>query len=129
MKATGVISIPIYNHDLIVHYGNIESLKEALFSYGSKEKYDGYDFDFIGNKGGMCLNSEKEIFFLYIAENEDMEKVSDTVAHEIFHCAVALLNHLGMSISNDSEEAYAYLIGYMTKEIYKIFGIKHEQQS
>lgn len=42
-----------------------------------------------------------------------------TLAHEIFHAVTFILTRIGMSLTNESDEAYAYLIGYLTKEIYK----------
>jgi hypothetical protein len=42
-----------------------------------------------------------------------------TLAHEIFHCVEFLMERIGMRLTVDSDEAYAYLIGYLTTEIYK----------
>ena len=42
-----------------------------------------------------------------------------TLAHEIFHAVDFILRRVGITLSDDSHEAYAYLIGYLTKEIYK----------
>lgn len=39
--------------------------------------------------------------------------------HEIFHAADLALRHMGITLSDDSDEAYAYLIEYLTTEIYK----------
>lgn len=41
-----------------------------------------------------------------------------TLSHEIFHAAEYILREIGMPLSLDSNEAYAYLIGYLTKEIF-----------
>lgn len=43
-----------------------------------------------------------------------------TLAHEIFHAATFLLDKAGAKLKvGVSDEAYAYLIGYLTTEIYK----------
>lgn len=43
-----------------------------------------------------------------------------TLAHEIFHIATFIMNAVGMKLKlRVSDEAYAYLIGYLTKEIYE----------
>lgn len=44
----------------------------------------------------------------------------DTLAHEIFHATEFVLRTCGMKVTKDSHEAYAYLIGYITREIYKV---------
>jgi hypothetical protein len=40
-----------------------------------------------------------------------------TLAHEIFHLACFVMERVGIKYSYDSDEAFAYLIGYLTKEI------------
>jgi hypothetical protein len=43
----------------------------------------------------------------------------DQVAHEIAHCAFAILDYVGIKLGSKSEEAYTYLIGYITREFYQ----------
>ena len=42
------------------------------------------------------------------------------IAHEAFHAVIFLFEKIGIKFSYDSEEAYAYLIEYLTNEILKI---------
>jgi hypothetical protein len=42
-----------------------------------------------------------------------------TISHEIFHAVVMLMNRVDINLTDDSEEAFAYLIGYLTEEIFK----------
>lgn len=41
----------------------------------------------------------------------------DVMAHEVFHAVEFLLSRIGMPLTRDSSEAYAYLIQYLTKSI------------
>ena len=41
------------------------------------------------------------------------------LAHEIFHCAYFILRDKGMCLSDDSNEAYAYLIEYLDTQFRK----------
>lgn len=41
------------------------------------------------------------------------------LAHEIFHIVDFYMNRIGMKLKRSSFEAYAYLLGYITEEIYK----------
>lgn len=41
------------------------------------------------------------------------------LAHEVFHCVEFILDRIGMRLTLDSDEAYAYLIGYITKEVHR----------
>lgn len=40
------------------------------------------------------------------------------ISHEIFHAVDFLLDRVGMKLTESSNEAYAYLIGYITQEVY-----------
>ena len=42
-----------------------------------------------------------------------------TLQHEIFHAIDFIFRKIGISLSADSDEAYAYLIGYLTEKIYE----------
>lgn len=44
-----------------------------------------------------------------------------TIAHEIFHAVELLLRELKMTLCADNDEAYAYLIGYITEQFYLQF--------
>ena len=47
------------------------------------------------------------------------------IAHEIFHIVTFIMERIGMEfVMMKSDEAYAYLIGYITKEVYKILKLK-----
>lgn len=46
-------------------------------------------------------------------------RMNGVVAHEIFHCIDFLFRRIEIRLSNKSDEAYAYAIGYLTEEFYK----------
>jgi len=49
----------------------------------------------------------------------------DHIAHEIFHAVTFIMERVGMEfIVMKSDEAYAYLIGYITKKVYEILNKK-----
>ena len=41
------------------------------------------------------------------------------IAHEVFHAVDFLFQRINIKLSNDSNEAYAYLLQYITEQIYK----------
>lgn len=78
------------------------------------------DLECIRLKGiGKCtmLESGKTIIRLKHYPNTPVGK--STLAHEVYHAVCFLMDHIGMRMSSDSEEAYAYLIGYLTEKIYE----------
>ena len=42
-----------------------------------------------------------------------------SLQHEVFHAVEFVLMRIGIKLCKKSDEAYAYLIGYLTSEIYK----------
>lgn len=58
----------------------------------------------------ICINTE---------EHDDIFDLIDSAAHESFHAASTLCDYVGMPLGRDSEEAYAYLCGYITRCVYK----------
>lgn len=40
-----------------------------------------------------------------------------TIAHECFHMTRLMMNHAGVVLSDDSEEAYAYALDYMVTQV------------
>lgn len=40
------------------------------------------------------------------------------MSHEIFHAAVAILRRVNMPLTQDSEEAFSYLVGWITRKIF-----------
>lgn len=43
----------------------------------------------------------------------------ETLAHEIFHCVYHICKHLRITLSDDSEECFAYLTQYLFAAMYK----------
>jgi hypothetical protein len=41
-----------------------------------------------------------------------------TLSHEIFHGVDFIFRRIGISLSDNSNEAYAYLIGYVTEQFF-----------
>jgi len=48
----------------------------------------------------------------------------DIVAHEVFHAVELLMDRIGCKLTDESSEAYAYLIGYLTKEIHRCLKLR-----
>ena len=43
------------------------------------------------------------------------------IAHEVFHLAHRLMQERGEEFSNDHHEPFAYLIGWLTEQVYETF--------
>lgn len=111
------VTIPliIYPFDVIVSLGEDDAqmkrrLREKGIKWDRKLKYT--------TAGKFVLMSDnKAIIRLYRIPSTPEDY--GTLAHEIFHSVECILSEIGMSLSEYSHEAYAYLIGYITQEVYK----------
>ena len=66
-------------------------------------------------------HKDSEGYLIAFNINHTHKKITHgTISHEIFHAASCLLRKRGMKLSSSSEEAYAYLIDWMTDKVYDI---------
>jgi hypothetical protein len=65
---------------------------------------------------------------LWLNEKPNSVNGLATLNHEIFHCACFILERVGIIYSETSDEAYAYLIEYLTKQIYAELNITFSSQ-
>lgn len=61
----------------------------------------------------------KECIVVVINKLQDEEQDVNTFAHEAFHVAATILDSCNISLTEDTNEAYAYLVGYAAECMYK----------
>ncbi len=117
-----IVDCQIYPFDILVCFGQD---KKLLFKELSK-KLPKSDIDILKT---IKFNVGKSIMFpagqtlLWLQEKPTSIYGLATLNHEIFHCVCFILERAGIVYSHSSEEAFAYLIGYLTKQIYKELNI------
>lgn len=112
-----VIPIDIYNTDLLFVVGSKQDLKDALKKHlDMDDAEDAYDV-MVGNIEDYTLGRSAYLnsgqLALWLPDASDKA----TLAHEIFHVACYLMEKVGIGLCHESDEAYAYLIGYITKKV------------
>ena len=65
---------------------------------------------------GLCLMLKRGSHIVRLKEDDGSSKWRNTLSHEIFHVVCNIMSKVGIVLHDDSEEAYAYLIGYITGE-------------
>ncbi len=112
-----VIPLVVYPFDVMFSFGQTGSqLKRDVEKRGIE--WDEKRFTYPGC--GRCETFDSmnhTVIMLYRMPDGDEDY--GTLQHEIFHAVYQILKSIGMSLSDDSEEAYAYLIGYLTEKIYE----------
>ena len=124
------LEVPIYDcHIAFLVESTAEDFEE--FYKGNKERlteeeYKNISDDIkdVGHVNGLTMKAEKECNYLvYLRHPEN----KDDVAHEIFHVANNILMERGVTFDDDAE-AWAYLIGWITKMFYETISKDNDKQ-
>lgn len=114
-----IISLDIYPFDVMISVGeDNKTLFKRLIKCGINENEAKLaDYENIGD-ARYCLFSTGQSL-LRIKSFPKSSKDYGILQHEIFHVASAILYRIGMKLKiNTSDEAYAYLIQFLTEKIY-----------
>lgn len=102
------IKIDIYNDYITLCIA--PTLKETLKLDKHLESIK--EEDGIENFSGLYVDG---LQFILLEEGVDV----GVVAHECFHATYDILKGRGIEINDSTEEAYAYLLGFLTKQVNK----------
>ena len=116
MKEFLKIEIPIYRAELKVFFGTADECAEAMRIDGRAEHEIAEWRKHTDEYNGMYYNDyDYRVLWL----NGWPKSVDDygSLVHEISHATFYLLQSRGLRHSEDSDEAYAYLMGFLFSEI------------
>lgn len=110
-----IIPLVVYPFDVMVSIGETDEQLKKVF-----KKYDIPVLDYFEHRvtKGRCsfLVGNQSLLRFRTYQDADHE----TIAHEIFHAVSNIMCFINMPLKNgDNDEAWAYLIGYITQEFYK----------
>lgn len=71
------------------------------------------------DEGGSVWHTEDNTFVLWIEDTGPSPSAIGTRAHEVFHIVKSALDYIGVSLSDESEEVYAYYIGSIMTQLEK----------
>lgn len=111
---TFVVDVSIYNTYVIVVIGDKKHINKYLSKHGFK-KIDTSDVE---GAAGYTFQLEEGILLWLKHKPPFPAYHMGCLVHEIFHCAEFILSKVGIKLSNKSDEAYAYLMGYITENIF-----------
>ena len=113
-----VVPVDVYNTDVLV---SIAQTDEELYNSIGSEHFTKEDFEECYNDWTMDARvvSHPTKGFIIMRFRNIIEE-HGIIAHEAFHAAYTLLDKVGMRCNYETEEAYAYLIGFLTNKIAEI---------
>ena len=119
-----IINLEVYPFDLMVHFGDPQIMFSRLRDRITQESLLDIQLDFergVGT-GRTLLDEGTGVLLLWIKEpwSDNFSSESfGTLNHEIFHVVELLFDRIGITLSGDSSEAFAYLIGFITRKIHE----------
>lgn len=76
------------------------------------------EHELLTNPNSGVTFSDGHFTLIALPFHTDIPQLANTVAHEVFHAVHAILREKGLKLTNASEEAYAYLTGYITEKLW-----------
>lgn len=114
-----VFSLEIYPFDIMVSIGETdEELGARLREVGINEIEDNI-WHYENTGLGRSVSFPNNQTLLRLRNKPETGLDHGTLAHEIFHICEFVLSKINIPLTRDSDEAYAYLIGFVTKRIYE----------
>ena len=111
-----------FPYDVMVCLG---TSREDILAYFKKHFINGLsakDLEELQMTGhGRTLRLENNAFILWTKSFPRTPAEFGYLAHEIFHTADLILRFAGVSLSDDSDEVWAYQIDWLTHRIYSAF--------
>ncbi len=119
-KLNFIIPLVVYPFDVMVSFGQTDDeLLKNLLKCLTEEQIRNKELWSDNEKDGGTVIFASGQTLIRMPKIPKSAKEYGTLQHEIFHATEFVLSRIGMILCDKSDEAYAYLIGYLTTQIYK----------
>lgn len=102
----GTFDVDIY---VVVCESEIKAYNYISINLDSSVKQE--DF----NAGGVTFDQQNGNIVIWLRNTND----KSINAHELLHTNIAIMNLVNIPLKEDTEEVYAYELGYLTKQFYQ----------
>lgn len=104
--------------DILIVFGDEEQTRKTLHKYFDKEEIDDLlrDATFNG-RGWTKYTSKFNSYLVWFPSNPKTAEEVGFLVHELFHATYAVMCNVGINLSEDSEEVFAYTIGFLTEKV------------
>lgn len=116
-----IIPLIVYPFDVMVSIDETDKvLLKRLIKYGNTETECQPLFRMSNTCRGRYFLLPSNQSVIRLIQEDNKYNILETISHEIFHAVTYIMNTLGGKLKLAvSDEPYAYLTGYLTKEICK----------
>lgn len=111
-----VVNIALYRQDVMFSFAQTDKeLKKALGMDGDEQAMRHLDIE---GKNGKCVMLSGGAVVVRMVKIPRTNFDWSILAHELFHATDMILDRKGMRLTDSSDEAYAYLMEYLTFHSY-----------
>ena len=111
-----VIQIPIYKTAVLIYWGDRKGLYKAVKRNSDKTTAREVIEEVAPDTEGVTVTTSGRTVTIYLASlPQDAQSVA-LLIHELSHATNFILREVGIPHTEDTEEAYAYLLEYLTRE-------------
>lgn len=119
-----LIDMDVFYRNLLVVWGCWKDTREALLTFHDDEIVTDLMEDFENwDKGRTVYSPQFNAFFMWVPDKPKTAQDAGFIVHELFHSTYAVMCNIGITLSDNSEEVYAYTMGYLAEKIFESFSI------
>lgn len=110
------INVPLYRGELVIIITNsVKHLKKYIPDWTDKEIYASTYY--------ALYKDKTQGYYIILNFKSPYRKIQHgTIAHESVHAAHFIMKHRGLTVDIDNDEAEAYLVEWITDQVYKVVG-------
>ena len=118
MMTHHMVHMDMFYRDLLIVYGDEKQTRKTLNIYFDKEEVEELLEDFTFEEKGRTVYAPKfNAYFVWLPKLPETAQDVGFLVHELFHSTYAVMCNVGISLSEDSEEAFAYMMGFLTEKV------------
>lgn len=118
-----IIECDIFRSDVMVHFGNLDGIKEVLSSFMTKDEIKEIYDSLYETKRGKTIILDKGQVIVYMPNIPTTPFDFASLQHELLHAVWFITGRVGITPSADSEEVYNYLLDYLTERVINAFSL------
>jgi hypothetical protein len=118
---TFVISYILYPFDVLVSTDTQENIVRRLRRICDLDDEEIAALEMAPTCQGRCVMLKSGGVVIRLRYEPNTPVRTSNLVHEVFHAVHMLFDRIGIRLSDDSDEAFAYAIQYLTREILERF--------
>ena len=111
-----VIQIPIYKAAVLIYWGDRKGLYKAVKRNSDKATAREVIEEVTPNTEGVTVMTSGRTVTIYLASPPRDPRSVAILIHELSHATNFILREVGILHTESTEEAYTYLLEYLTRE-------------